>query len=396
MRIAHLLGRWAGLRPRRPKRIDRIALVSSGSFNLVHFRGPLISGLIADGARVLVFAPAFTDEEAAKIRKFGGEPITMRFSPTSASPLVALLEAIRLARQLRHFKPDIVLSFFIKASLVATLAAVIARVKIRFISIEGLGYFLGSSRKSSFRDRVVAVLIRLALGICVRINSGAFFMNTDNIQTILNGRWSNKVIHIRGVGVDLSHYHEQPIPESQVCFVYVGRLLFEKGIVDYVAAAKAIRTAHPEVTFLVVGTGDDTTRSVSQEEVRRWQLEGAIIWLGQLADVRPAIARSTALVLPSYGEGAPRSVQEAMAMGRPVITTTAPGCREMIQHTVNGLLVPAGDTVALSRAISTFIEEPELAIRYGKAAREWAEENFDAEVIAKSIKGHLIHWFEHS
>jgi glycosyltransferase involved in cell wall biosynthesis len=395
MRFPQLAGDWARKRPRQPKKLESIALVSSGSFNLVHFRGPLISSLVADGVRVFVFAPGFADEEAAKIRAFGGEPITMRFNPAAASPLVALLEAIRLSRQLRELKPDAVLAFFIKASVVATLAAVLASVKNRFMSIEGLGYFLGSSRKFSIRDRVIAFSIKFALRICIMVNRGTYFLNTDNIRTIMKGKTGKNIIQIKGVGVDLGHYRRQQIPAFQISFVYVGRLLFEKGIVDYVLAAEAVRVSYPEVTFLVVGTGDGTARSVPHEAIRRWQSEGKIIWLGQLADVRPAIARATALVLPSsYGEGAPRCIQEAMAMGRPVITTDVPGCREMIQHNVNGLLISASNVDALAGAITTFVEKPELAVEFGKAGRHWAEEHFNAETIAESMKNNLIQRLE--
>lgn len=389
MRMAHLVGDRARLVPQGETRIERIALVSSGAFGLIHFRGPLIASLSAEGVTVFVLAPAFTDEEKAQVQALGGEPIAMTFRPASASPLVAFFEAVRLARQLQRLQPDVVMAFFIKASVVATLAALLAGVPGRFLAIEGLGYFLGPTRKATLQDRILAWLIKQALRRCVGISRGTFFLNTDDSQTLLAGKHAHKVMHLKGVGVDLAHYREAPFLRSPVSFVYVGRLLFAKGIADYVSAAASVLAVHPEVTFFVVGTSDGTARSVPHETVRRWQAEGTIVWLGQLADVRPVIARSAALVLPSYGEGASRSVQEAMAMGRPVITTSAPGCREMIEPGVNGLLVPPGDPKALARAMTTLIEEPEVAQRFGKAARQWAERHFNAKSIAESIKDHL-------
>lgn len=334
-------------------------------------------------------APAFTNEEQVTLRELGGDPVAMSFDPSSASPFVVLLETLLLAKQFRYLKLDVVMAFFIKASVVATLASVIAGVKGRFVSIEGLGHFLSPTNKRSLLDQIRANLIGKLLRICATYSTGIFFLNKFDAQNLLSGKHYEKTFYLEGVGVDLDEFENSPIPKSKASFVFIGRLLFAKGIADYAAAAAIVLDVYPEVTFFVVGIGDGTARSVRDERVLEWQADGKIIWLGQLSDVRPAIARSTALILPSFGEGAPRSIQEAMAMGRPVITTTAAGCREIVQHNVNGLLVPPGDPNALARAITLLIDDPELATKYGIAARQWAEAHFDDKAVAMTIKDTL-------
>jgi glycosyltransferase involved in cell wall biosynthesis len=161
----------------------------------------------------------------------------------------------------------------------------------------------------------------------------------------------------------------------------MARLLREKGIYEYVEAARAVRQQHPHARFLLLGGTDPNPGALTREEVAAWVAEGVVEWLGHVDNVRPWIASTSVYVLPSYREGKPRSTQEAMAMSRPVITTDAPGCRDTVIEGVNGFLVPVRDSAALADAMMRFIDQPELIPRMGRESRRIAEERFDVHRI---------------
>lgn len=177
---------------------------------------------------------------------------------------------------------------------------------------------------------------------------------------------------------------EQSVPH----FLLIARLLGDKGIREYVQAAKLVKQQYPEAQFDLVGGLDTNPTSISQAELDQWIAAGTINFLGRLSDVRPAIAACSVYVLPSYREGTPRTVLEAMAMGRAVITTDAPGCRETVVNGDNGFLVPVKDADALAQAMLRFIEQPGLIAQMGQRSRSIAEEKYDVhKVNAQMLEG---------
>jgi len=166
-----------------------------------------------------------------------------------------------------------------------------------------------------------------------------------------------------------------------VRFLLIARLLRDKGIREYAEAAAHLRQAHPDAEFHLVGPHDSNPEAIGEAEVLAWQRAGQIIWHGRLDDVRPAIAAAGVYVLPSYREGTPRSVLEAMSMGRPVITTDAPGCRETVEDGVNGYLVPVRDADALAAAMERFLVDPDLVRRMGARSRAIAVEKYDVHKV---------------
>jgi len=170
-----------------------------------------------------------------------------------------------------------------------------------------------------------------------------------------------------------------------VTFLLAARLLREKGVVEYVKAAKLIRKKYPQTRFILLGSLDTNPGAISRAEIEAWASEGIFKWPGHVQDVRTWLARSSVYVLPSYREGVPRSTQEAMAMARPVITTDAPGCRETVIDGVNGFLVPVGNPEALAATMEKFVLEPDMIERMGQASRRIAEERFDVRKINRII-----------
>ncbi|MDX1541447.1 MAG: glycosyltransferase, partial [Geminicoccaceae bacterium] len=187
---------------------------------------------------------------------------------------------------------------------------------------------------------------------------------------------------INGSGVDLRQFSPAPFPATPT-FLLIARFLVEKGVRDFVEAARLVRSRHPNVRFVLVGGPDEANpSSIGRAELQGWLDEGIVENPGWLDDVRPAIAASSVYVLPSYyREGTPRTILEALAMGRPVVTTDAPGCRETVRHGVNGWLVPPRDPKALAAALLTFLDDPEPVARMGAESLALAREKYDVDKV---------------
>jgi glycosyltransferase involved in cell wall biosynthesis len=224
------------------------------------------------------------------------------------------------------------------------------------------------------------VLYRAALAR----TKAVFFQNPDDLADFKKRNLLKKgvkTVIINGSGVDLNHYSLSPLPDEPV-FLLMARLIGDKGIREYQEAARRVRAKYSQARFLLAGGFDENPAAIDKEEIRGWQEEKDIEYLGRLEDVRPAIAQSRIYVLPSfYREGTPRTILEAMSMGRPVITTDAPGCRETVEHGVNGFLVPVKDAGALAEIMEKFIEQPSLAESMGRESRRIAEQKYDVRKV---------------
>jgi glycosyltransferase involved in cell wall biosynthesis len=287
---------------------------------------------------------------------------------------------------LRELRPDLVLAYTLKPVLYGLLAARAAGTARRFAMLTGLGYtFLGQER---WQRRILRRGVALGLRTALAGASGLFVHNPDDLRELREAGALPRAVAttiVRGSGVDLAHYSPAPLPPGPPVFLFVGRLLREKGFEDFVELARRVRRDHPQIRFRAVGWVDPNPASVGHAEVARWVDEGTIEYIGEVADVRPHVAASHVLVLPSYREGTPRSVLEAMAMGRPVIVTDVPGCRETIEDSVHGFLVPVRDPGALTNAARCFVERPEMISEFGARARLRVEQLYDATSVAKTM-----------
>lgn len=280
-------------------------------------------------------------------------------------------------------KPDVVLSYTAKPVIYGTLAAALAAVPKRFSLITGLGYaFTGQAR--GLRAGIKAVLMMLYRSALAR-SSLTFFQNPDDLALfrqldLLPAGAQTRIIN--GSGIDVESFNLSPMPPAQsLTFLLIARLLGDKGVREYAKAAKALRKLHPNIRCQLVGWIDGNPDAISQVELDDWVASGDIEFLGRLSDVRPAISGCHVYVLPSYREGTPRTVLEAMAMGRPIITTDAPGCRQTVMDGDNGFLVPVRSAQALEQAMLRFIESPDLLARMGRRSREIAEDKFDVHKV---------------
>lgn len=358
----------------------RLAIISNQAFSLVNFRGYLIRELVAAGVEVYALAPDYDDRFRGEVRSLGAVPVDFSLARTGMNPLRDGLDLLRLTNLLRRIRPDATLGYFIKPVIYGTIAAWLAGVPRRYALIEGLGYvFTESGAKESWRRVVLCWIVSALYRAALKRAERVFFLNDDDISEFVEKGIvdQDKTVKLGGIGVDLDEWRPLPPSMQPLTFLLAARLLREKGIVEYAEAARRVKRRYPNVRFVLLGGLDPNPGGLTQSEVEGWVREGLLEWPGHV-DVKPWLAQTSVYVLPSYyREGVPRSTQEAMAMGRPVITTDAPGCRETVEHGRNGFLVPVRDPRALAEAMLRFIEQPELIESMGRESRRMAEERFD-------------------
>jgi glycosyltransferase involved in cell wall biosynthesis len=365
----------------------RFVMVAGFAESTITFRGQLIRDLIEAGQDVVVVAPGLVaNASSTALRAMGARPEQVPMRRAGTSPPGDLAYMLRLWRLMRRERPSRFLGYTIKPVIYGTLAAWLAGVPQRFALITGLGYAFTANRSGAL-VRLVRFLYRLALAKSHIV----IFQNPDDLALFKELRIIRedcRTMVVNGSGIDVLQFQAGPPPVSPVTFLMIARLIGDKGVREYVEAARLVRTQHPEARFQLAGWIDDNPGAISAVELDEWRESGTIEFLGRLDDVRPAIEGCTVYVLPSYREGTPRTVLEAMAMGRAIITTDVPGCRQTTSSGDNGFLVPAQSAPALSDAMLRFIHCPELAVEMGAKSREIAEQRYDIrKVNAAMLQG---------
>lgn len=370
-------------------------LIASFPDSLLRFRGPLLEALQAKGLSVHVAAPDLPigSEMRLRLESQGVVVHDISLRRTGMNPLADLASLMGLWRLMRRIQPDYVLSYTIKPVIYGTLAAGLARVPHRFALITGLGYVfqgqLDSAEVAGNKQRgLLRALVQGLYAFALRVAKKVFFQNPDDEALfrklgILRDTVASVVVN--GSGVDVAEYSVSALPvvtsDSGPSFLLIARLLGDKGVREYAEAARRIKIHYPHCVFRLVGWIDDNPDAIKQHELDGWMAEGVLEYLGRLSDVRPAIVDCSVYVLPSYREGTPRTVLEAMAMARAIVTTDAPGCRETVLDGENGFLVPARDVDALTEAMLRFVHAPELANQMGHRSRQIAEEKYDVHKV---------------
>lgn len=346
------------------------------------FRGPLLAEFSKTGLRVHVAAPNLppSSQLRVELEERGYTVHEIALVRTGINPSRDLHTLFELVRLLLRIQPTYVLSYTVKPSIYGSIAARIAGVPQRFVLITGLGYAFQGDGKRKLLGVVVRSLYKVALSGVQKV----FFQNPDDESLFRRARLLPAVVPtkiVNGSGVDVAAFSYSEPPVGKMRFLLIARLLGDKGVREYALAAEKIRREFPGVTFALVGWIDDNPNAIKQEELDEWIQRGDIEYLGRLNDVRSAIQACNVYVLPSYREGTPRSVLEAMAMGRPIITTDAPGCRETVIDGDNGLLVPVKSVNGLVAAMQKMITDPIATMRMGRRSRVIAEEKYDVHKV---------------
>lgn len=361
----------------------RVLVLSSYTKSLFWFRMNLMEELVAAGHEVYALG---SDDDEHYVRAFRDRGIEYRSFPVSRNGL-SPVEDLRTYRALKNaieaIAPDKVFVYQAKTIVYGCVAAARAGVTEVFPLVAGLGSVF---RGGGLKNRLIQVLLRLQYRHALRHCRRVFFQNPDDRDEFVGmGLVSpEKVVMINGSGVDIERFSPAPLPQRPT-FLFVGRLLRDKGVVEYLEACRSLRSLHSEVRCLLVGPFDSNHSSLQHEDLQPFIEAGAVEYLGEQEDVRPTLAECSVFVLPSYHEGTPKSVLEAMATGRPIITTDAPGCRETVAEGRNGLLVEPRTVVPLVKAMSRFVEEPDLAQRMGAESRALVEAKYDVRKVNSSI-----------
>lgn len=356
-------------------------VVNNPAFFLSH-RLPL--ALAAQRAGYDVHVATMDGDSVARIQAHGLTHHVIPMTRSGKNPVQELATVWALYRLFREVRPDLVHLVTIKPVLYGGIAARLARVPAMVSAISGLGFvFVAQGAKAALVRRVVTVLYRWALG---HPNSRIVFQNGNDRDVLrdLGAVRDDQVVMIRGSGVSLTDYEAVAEPEPPVVALMVARLLRDKGVLEFVEAARLLKREGANVRMRLVGGIDaGNPASVTQADVQAWQEEGIIEALGERQDIADLYAASHIAVLPSYREGLPRSLIEAAACGRAVVTTDVPGCRDAIEPDVTGLLVPARDARALAEAIGRLASDAALRQRMGAAGRLLAEREFDIDDVCR-------------
>ncbi len=359
-------------------------LTVNAAWNIVNFRRALVQHLLDSGHHVTVLAPPDGSEDA--LRQMGCAFVPLRMNAKGLSPLDGLRMVRDFKRHFRALDPEVVLSFTIKNNLFGALAA--RSRGVPFIpNVTGLGTAFLSGRALQM---VAETLYRH----CFQALPVVFFQNEDDRDLFVQRGLirSTQARLLPGSGIDLTRFAVAPLPgQSDPVFLMVARLLRDKGVMEYARAAAIVKRHHPGAQFRILGPlGAENRSAIPPETVASWSPETDLDYLGETSDVRPFLKDADCVVLPSYREGAPRTLIEAAAMGRALIATDVPGCRSVVQDGITGFLCGLRDAESLARACTNFIElQPEQRRSMGLAGRQKMEREFDQSIVVQAYESAL-------
>jgi glycosyltransferase involved in cell wall biosynthesis len=362
----------------------KAVLFANTDWYLYNFRRSLAMSLRRQGYDVLLISPA--GPYGGKLRALGLRWKPLPMARRSLNPLREAALLWHLVRLLRRERPVLVHGFTIKCAVYGSLAARLAGVAARVNAVAGMGYVFTSPQiKARLLRPLVRGLLRLALG-----GSGArlILQNADDVALFRQAGLVDPqhIRLIRGSGVNCAQFaaetHMKTPGGGRTRVLLASRLLWDKGLAEFVAAVRRLRLQGCAIDALLAGTPDPgNPAAVPEATIHGWVAEGLVTWLGHVDDMAGLLGSVDVVVLPSHREGLPRTLVEAAACGLPLVTTDVPGCREVVTDGVDGLLVPKGDSEALAHAIRRLQEDPGLAHRLGEAARLKARSQFDERIV---------------
>jgi len=371
----------------------KILLIGNQANTILLFRKRLIEKLIDKDCHVNTLTIDNPVDKFNSISELGATPGQYVFSRSGMNPLSDIINTFRLSRKIKAIRPDVVFCFFPKPVIFGTLAARLAGVKHVYDLLEGLGFcFTAHQKKDSYKKKLLKATQTFLYRITLPRARKVLFLNKDDYEDLIV---QNKIAIsdpevIGGIGVDLESYSYTLPDINNIHFGMVSRLLVEKGVREFVQAAKIVKSQYPYIKFSIAGAIDDNPGGITREQLNLWKKEGYVDFLGQISDVKSYLNDLSVFVLPSYREGIPRSTQEAMAIGRAVITTDVPGCRETVIHNVNGFMIPPWTVKELADAMISFVENPDQIISMGISSRRIAEEKFDEDQATDKLINILL------
>lgn len=374
--------------------MKKFLIIGGECISLMKFRGELLKSIMINKYEVYACAGGNYDPIKNWFKEEGINFIPLQLNRTGINPISDLNYIFQLVKIIREVNPDIILAYTVKPVVYGLIASKICNIKNCYALITGLGYaFIPSF---SFKKKIIKIIIFLLYKFSLKKAKSIFFQNQDDLKLFKDEKiisnFKNTVI-VNGSGVNLDYYKFKPLSAKikKINFLLIARLLKDKGIYEYVEAAKIIKKSYPEkeLSFSLLGSFDTNPSAITYNEIKKWTNKGIINYLGETNDVRPFIEQCSVYVLPSYREGMPRSVLEAMSIGRPIITTNVPGCKETVVHGKNGYIVKMKSSNELVIAMSKMINNVKQLQKMGSYSRKLVAERFNVynvnAIILKEI-----------
>ena len=358
----------------------KIALVANTSWNIYNFRAGLVAYLLKEGHEISIIAPE--DEYSKNLKDWQVTYYPIELENKGTNPISDTRFYRQLVLLYKQISPDVVLHFTIKPNIYGTLAC--QRLKIPCINnVSGLGTTFIHKR---FSSKIAHLLYRFSFKFAHKV----FFQNKEDLELFVKKKLvkEEKTGLLAGSGINLKKFQPQSTPHNHFTFLMIARLIYDKGIREYVEAARIVKKQFPEVIFQIIGGFEKNTKNplnISSEEVASW--ETTIDYLGTKEDVRPYIGLADVVVLPSYREGTPRSLLEAAAMAKPLLATDVVGCREVVENGKNGFLCQAQNASSLAEKMIQFLEaSPFILQEMGAYSRKKVEVQFDETFVFQSYQ----------
>lgn len=359
-----------------------ILMTVNAAWNIWNFRRTLVEALTGDGHRITVLAPP--DDAVPELERLGCRVRPLAMSVKGLNPIEDLKLQGRLCRMYREEQPDAILSYTIKNNIFGARAA--KSCDVPFLpNVTGLGTAFLSGK---LLQTITEQLYRRSFATLPVV----FFQNEDDRDLFLDRRLvqADQARLLPGSGIDLQRFAPSPMPapENPPVFLMIARLLRDKGVLEFVEAARRVKARHQRARFQLLGAvGSENRTAIDSPTVDAWVADGVVEYLGTTADVRPAIASASCVVLPSYREGAPRTLIEAAAMARPLIATDVPGCRAVVDRDVSGFLCEVRNAESLAAAMQRFLDlSPEAQQAMGSAGRAKMEREFDQALVVDAYR----------
>lgn len=362
--------------------MKKFILISPKNRTTYNFRGDLIREIAARGYEVVVTGP--NRDNIGRIEELGVRFVEIPMNKNGINPFADIRYTWQLYKLMRRERIDVSLGYTIKPVIYGSLAARFAGVKCRNAMITGAGYlFISKGLKTALLRFISFILYRIGLGCATNV----IFQNNDDREEFVSNRLCRaaKCHVVNGSGVNMQKYPPAPYPDATTFFM-LSRLLYSKGVIEFLRAAEIVKSKYPQVRFMLLGKVETAMQdAIRSGEVEHYVSTGIVEHFPETDNVAAYYARCSVYVLPSYREGTPRSVLEAMSMGRPIITCDCPGCRETVVDGYNGFLVPVGKAEAVADAMEHFITHPELIDVMGKKSLTLCREKFEVGRVNKSM-----------
>jgi glycosyltransferase involved in cell wall biosynthesis len=369
----------------------KVILVANAAFTILNFRKELIQTLLDKGYQVIVACPKectlmHSNNVYESFEKIGAIHYEIPLSRSGTNPFSEIKLFLSLIKLYRAYKPEIVLNYTIKPTIYSSIASLFSKNTRVYSTITGLG-FIFTNNSNTLKDKTISFIVKLQYFLALKFNDLVFFQNNDDLTLLKNLGLLNgvKTKIVNGSGVDMNHFRTRGSEKLKRSFLMVARILKDKGIDEYISAARILKNKYPDAIFQLLGPVDNNLAAYTFSDIEKWQQEGVITYIPPTDDVREYLDRSEVFVLPSYREGTPRSTLEALAMGLPIVTTNAPGCKETVINGKNGFIVEVKNHIELASAMEKFIVSPQIIKKMGQESFKLASDKYDVSAVNKSI-----------